>query len=233
MSRLEKIMPNISKKIIKKGLSLFGLQITKKIIHCAEVSHDAMEAGLLRVSKHFTSATVVDIGAAAGTWTVKCLPVWKNANYVLFEPLEERAFEINALKLANPQTKISHVKAAAGKERGKISFTVTDDLDGSGIYGSGDLREVNLYSIDEELFNSKNKAPYLLKLDTHGFEIPIFEGATEVLKRTELIIVEVYRFFVAPDSLLFWQICRYLDGKGFRLFDMVDTMRRPGDQVFW
>ena len=88
-------------------------------------------------------------------------------------------------------------------------------------------------SLDDVLINQNNKGPYLIKLDTHGFEVPIFEGAVQTLKDTELIIVEVYGFHIAPDSLLFGEICGYLDARGFRLFDIVDTMRRPKDNAFW
>ena len=48
-----------------------------------------------------------------------------------------------------------------------------------------------------------------------------------------LLVIEVYGFYVSPTCLLFNQLTTYLDGFGFRLIDMVDIMRRPGDQAFW
>ena len=224
-------MFNTSKKIINTLLLNFGFQI--HYIKKEKSFSNSMEAGLRRISDKLTINTIIDIGAAAGTWTEKCLTIWKDANYVLFEPLEERVQNLKILKDKNIQTNITHIKAAAGNENRKISFSISDDLDGSGIYGAGTLREVDLFRVDDVLLNSSNTGPYILKLDTHGFEIPIFEGATKVLKNTVLIIVEVYGFYVAPNSLLFWEICQYLDAKGFRLFDIVDPMRRPIDEAFW
>lgn len=219
------------KKIINKFLFELGFRITK--IKNVDSFSNTMESGLQRISGKLNINTIIDIGAAAGTWTEKCLPIWKKSNYLLFEPLTERDTDLNDLKLRNKEIKITHIKAAAGQKKSKMSFSVSEDLDGSGFYGSGNLREIDLLSIDDVITKENENGPFLLKLDTHGFEIPIFEGAKKALKNTNLIIVEVYGFYVAPNSLLFWEICDYLDKLGFRLFDVVDIMRRPKDAAFW
>ena len=224
-------MFNILKKIINTLFFKLGLRINK-IAH-EQPSLNSMEAGLKRISQKINIKTIIDVGAAAGTWTEKCLPIWKDVNYILFEPLVERVEEIIDLKLKNKEIKITHIKAAAGKKKSKTSFSVSEDLDGSGFYGSGNLREIDLFSVDDVIKEENETGPFLLKLDTHGFEVPIFEGAKKILKNTNLIIVEVYGFYVAPNSLLFWEICNYLDKLGFRLFDVVDIMRRPKDDAFW
>lgn len=72
-----------------------------------------------------------------------------------------------------------------------------------------------------------------LKLDTHGFEIPILEGASQVLKETAVIIIECYNFRIAPECLLFFEMCDYLGKLGFRCIDLVDPFNRPYDQSFW
>jgi hypothetical protein len=76
-------------------------------------------------------------------------------------------------------------------------------------------------------------APFALKLDTHGFEVPIFEGASGILERTNLIIVEVYNFKIAEGALKFYEMCLYLEKKGFLCADIADIMRRPGDNFLW
>ena len=45
------------------------------------------------------------------------MPIWPESKYILFEPLEERAIEIENLKRKyKEKTNIEHIKAAAGKE---------------------------------------------------------------------------------------------------------------------
>ena len=74
--------------------------------------------------------------------------------------------------------------SALGKETSTLQFTISDDLDGSGFYGKGNQREVQVEALDEVIREQKKSGPFILKLDTHGFEIPILEGAVETLKNT-------------------------------------------------
>ena len=84
-----------------------------------------------------------------------------------------------------------------------------------------------------DLPTSKDAMLRLDDLDTHGFEVPIFEGAAETLARTGLIVVEVYNFKISPEALRFHELCAYLEGKGFRCVDILDVMHRPCDGALW
>jgi hypothetical protein len=75
--------------------------------------------------------------------------------------------------------------------------------------------------------------PYLLKFDTHGFELDILRGATKTLKNTNVIVMECYLFQLSKSSLLFWKMCDYLEPHGFRAFDIVDPLYRPKDEMLW
>jgi len=194
-----------------------------------------MVAGLKRSRQRgLVPRTIIDVGAAEGRWTQEARTIWSESEYVLFEPLEERAPVLDAMAAQYANTHV--VKAGAGREKAVIDFFVTDDLDGSGVADNGTnarRRRIDITTVDEEIARLGLKGPYLLKLDTHGYEVPIFEGATRVLRETELIVVECYGFQIAPQSLLFWEMCQYLDGKGFRLVDLVDVYGRPADHAFW
>jgi hypothetical protein len=84
-----------------------------------------------------------------------------------------------------------------------------------------------------EVERLKLQGPFVIKLDTHGYEVPILEGAWRTLRQTHLIIMECYGFRIAQHSLLLWEMCKYLDDKGFGLVDLVDVTRRPTDGAFW
>ena len=45
--------------------------------------------------------------------------------------------------------------------------------------------------------------------------------------------MEVYGFKISPTCLVFHEMSDYSSQLGFKLIDIVDIMRRPGDQVFW
>ena len=88
-------------------------------------------------------------------------------------------------------------------------------------------------TVDDEVAKRNLKGPFLLKLDTHGFEEPIFNGAEETLKNTNLVFVETYNFDIEKTSLRFWEMCQFLSEKGFRPIDLCEPMHRPKDGAFW
>ena len=59
------------------------------------------------------------------------------------------------------------------------------------------------------------RPPFLIKLDTHGFEVPILKGAQETLQQTNLLVIETYNFQLQPTSLRFHEMCSYMEFGGF------------------
>jgi FkbM family methyltransferase len=209
------------------------LKIIKKLFSNQPfVDVNTMYKGLGRAKSELPRMnTVIDVGAAEGTWYTKAREFFPDAYFLLFEPLIERKKELDAIVAMNNKVKV--YATALGDISEIVPFSVTDDLDGSGFYGSGNLRDVQVEKLDNIIDENNYTGPFLLKLDTHGYEVPILEGAKKMLTHTELIIIEVYGFHVAPNSLLFAELVTYLDTLGFRLFDINDIMRREKDQAFW
>lgn len=220
------------KKTIKQIFRHFGIDIQKSK---KSYLNNTMLGGLQRSKmRNMCPKTIIDVGAAQGKWSLEARNIWRKANSLLFEPLYERGNDLD--RLSKQFNNFYIVKAGAGNEIGTVDFFVTKDLDGSGIADndSGTLKRIiPVTTIDCEVSKLKLESPYLIKLDTHGFEIPIIEGMTVTLKKTELIIIECYGFRIAPKSLLFWEMCQYMDSKGFRLIDIVDVKYREKDKAFW
>jgi len=218
------------KSIIKRLISSTGYTLYSKGYIPENLA--SMEAGLNRVkASGLFPDLIIDIGAADGTWTEKSLAVWPVASYRLIEPLAEKTESLNKLNCAYP--KIQYHLAVAGETEGEVGLNVSPDLDGSGVYGNdaGTLRKVPVTTIDTIAADTKGRV--LIKFDTHGYEVPILKGAAETLKRTDVLIIEVYGFHISPTCLLFHELSAYLDDLGFRLADIVDVIRRPGDKAFW
>ena len=110
-----------------------------------------MYAGLKRLTEAgFRPRTILDVGAAVGGWTEWCQVYFPDANYLLFEPVEENRARLQRLKSVRPN--VDFVIAAAGSKCGKIGFNITPSLTGSQVADdpAGD-RVVTLTTIDHEV----------------------------------------------------------------------------------
>ncbi len=177
-------------------------------------------------------ATVIDIGASDGIWSLRALSCFPTAKFLLFEPLSERQAALAQLQKTHG---FDFVAAAAGANAGSVSFVVDSALDGSGVAGPGDTatRTVPVETIDAVVAARNLSGPYCLKLDTHGYEVAVLDGATDVLRQTHLLVIEAYNFTLTPGCLRFHELCAWLETRGFRCCDLADPMRRPKDGALW
>lgn len=193
-----------------------------------------MSSAIERIKGHgITINSIIDIGASNGKWSVKAMSVFPNAKVLAVEPLAERAADLARLNKAHKN--FDYVNCVAGNEDGgEVSFSVTEDLDGSTVNGNcGSPRTVPMRTIDAVLSEKKMVGPYLLKFDTHGFEIPILQGCRDALMNTNIVVMEVYNFEITTDAKRYPEMCTHMEGLGFRCYDLAAPMRRHYDKSFW
>lgn len=179
-------------------------------------------------------ASLIDLGAAEGKWTRLARGVFPDSRILMVEPLEERRHELERLTVEFPHMQLS--RTAVGDTPGDVRFHVTDDLDGSGVYSDDHghpARSVACETVDTLVQRHQLPGPYLIKFDTHGYELPILRGASATLKDTCAIIMEVYNFRISPTAVRFWDMCQELEALGFLCADLCDPFPRPGDQLLW
>ncbi len=193
-----------------------------------------MQDALSRSRKWETRVrTVIDVGASDGRWTKICRRFFPAATYLLIEAQPVHQPALHVLKQRLPR--LDYVMAAAGDGVGEIYFDVSAPLGGLASYTPFEKNclRVPMTTIDHEVERRSLEPPFLIKLDTHGFEVPIFHGAKESLGHTELIVVETYNFPLQPGVLRFHQMCAFLEERGFRCADVCEPLHRPGDDALW
>lgn len=193
-----------------------------------------MAGNLLRWARSTEVSTVIDVGASNGCWTRLALKGWPNAQYLLVEAQQD-PHEPGLISLANENPRVQYVIAAAGPRDGAIYFDASDPFGGlaSEVPTGGNCISVPVIALDEEVKNRNLHGPFLLKLDTHGFELPILRGANRILSECSLLVIESYNFDIAPECLRFPQFCMHMEELGFRCIDICDVLRRPGDGCLW
>ncbi|MEY2876371.1 MAG: hypothetical protein RLZZ373_3742, partial [Pseudomonadota bacterium] len=179
--------------------------------------------------------TVIDIGVANGTpWLYDAFP---RAKFVLIDP-----HPAAALGSLGDQLNADIYPHAVGAQAGQLILHKDIDVPSSssclpvsdwleetrGARASTDVT-VQVCTLDHTL-GSRYRAPYLLKIDTEGFEMEVLKGAERTLEATGAVIAECS---VAPrftGSYEAAELIGYLADRGFRLYDLLNvrTIGRTG-----
>lgn len=210
------------------------MQVNKLASRCSYNSEEfTMPAQLKKLRKYIgDNCTVIDIGASHGIWTEIAMQFFPDSKFFMIEARKEHE---NGLKNVCRQSRSEYVIAAAGNKVGEVNFNITEDL-----YGGGASHEVfcennsvvQMVSVDYCIKTFKLKPPYVLKFDTHGFELEILDGAAETLENTKAIIMEMYNFKLG-EGLLFPDMCKHLEGLDFRCAMLAEPLSRPCDGALW
>lgn len=216
-------------KLVNSFLKLFGA----KIVRSGSEIFD-MSSAVERIYEHnIPIKSIIDIGASNGKWSIDTMKVFPSAYYFAIEPLYERKAALENLK--KKYNNFDYVICVAGDtDDQEVTLNVSDDLDGSTVDGTGgEIRKVSAKTIDAIISENKLGGPFLIKFDTHGYEIPILNGARDTLDRTNVIVMEVYNFEITDHSKRFHEMCLHMEKLGFRCYDIANPMIRLYDKAFW
>ncbi|MFH1922002.1 MAG: FkbM family methyltransferase [Planctomycetota bacterium] len=174
---------------------------------------------------------VVDIGASNGAWTRQCLRLLPNARYFLVDPLVENRQSLETLSAEHP--KVSHWTGALGREPGHLDFFVHGTQSSflhSEFSGDGtNTRRIEVRTLDSFLEDGELAPPQLMKADVQGFELDVLRGATECLRSTELVMLEVSYQAIYENAPLAHEVIAAMGHWGFRIFDVCTYVQRLRD----
>ena len=182
---------------------------------------------LNRAAKRVQPATIVDVGASNGQWSELALEIWPGARVLLIEanPVWKPASDAFCQKTGALST---WAVAGANEGHAGVEFFKEEPCQGIKLEPGGAVHPVT--TIDAEVRKTSLPAPYLIKLDVHGHENMILEGARETLLKTSAVVVEVYLWEPRWGSLLFWEFIPIMLRYGFRPVDICSpTEYRPCD----
>ena len=218
-----------ARRLIQSTLERLGY----RLVRIDDVPDLALEAALERVvSRDMLINTVIDIGASNGSWTKRVRPFYPDADYLLIDPNPVHESALKSYAAGDP--KVQYELVAAGDTAGTVHFDLSEPFGGVATQHENEgFVPVPAQKVDNLVKKHDLQPPYLFKMDTHGFEVPILNGATTTLQQTNLIVAEVYNFHVHHDALLFYHMCEFLSQRGFRVIDLCDPLFRPYDDAFW
>lgn len=222
---LERVIGRGANALLRK----FGYEVVR---HREAVSQHAAFTRLK--AKRLLLQTVIDVGASDGRWTKEVLEFYPDARYLLVEANDLHRPQLEAFAQQHPN--VDYVVGVAGSSEGQIFFDRSDPFGGTATMSQeagSNFEMLPSITIDQQVQERGLLPPYFIKLDTHGFELPILEGAVETLLQTDLLLIETYNFRLTAESVLFYELCQKLARQGFQPLDLCAPLFRPHDQTLW
>lgn len=178
--------------------------------------------------KPYQFATIVDIGANRGQFTLLMTGLCPDANILAFEPLAAPFRKL--AEVTSGLSKVQAVNSAIGMMRGNLSMNVAMRDDSSSllpitalqtsIFPHTDqvgIEEVRIAPLSDFLADVAIERPSLLKIDVQGYECEVLKGAADCLDCFDVVYVEASFLQLYEGQPLASDVIDALCGKGFRL----------------
>lgn len=173
-------------------------------------------------------ASIVDIGANRGQFTLLMAGLYPNARILAFEPLMPpfRKF----LKATAHLPKVRAFNAAIGPSRATLPMNVSKRDDSSSLLPISSMQEtvfpntgraridnVRVSPLNDFLNDVDLERPSLLKIDVQGFELEVLKGSDDCLDRFDAVYVEASFIQLYDGQPFASDIIDYLHQRGFKL----------------
>src|SRR5688572_27840180 len=157
-------------------------------------------------------------------WTREVIQRFPNCDYFLIEARREH--EPALATFAAENSRVRYAICAAADQPGPIHFHAGDLFGGLAAHTAFSEHDIVVpaRTLDEIAATHQLRPPYLLKLDTHGFEQQILAGAKSLLSHTNLAVIEAYNHHMGHGNLLIPELSSHMATHGFRCLDFFDPL---------
>lgn len=225
------------KALVQKALASVGYELRRKRVETPAVPRASVEGALAQVKAlGWQPATVIDVGAAYGTFSKTCHSFFPGARLLLIEPLEEYRASLETVCSEIPAAILEQV--ACGATDGTVTLHVHKDWEGSSLYHEsegdrvdGSPRTVPLRRLDALCAKHKLTGPILLKVDTQSAELDVLAGGENTLAQADYVVLEVslFKFFIGGPE--FFGVLAFMKERGWVMYDYVWTVYRLVDNA--
>jgi FkbM family methyltransferase len=182
----------------------------------------------------FEPRLILDIGAYEGEWSKKMSSIFPAAEIMMIEGQTEKAPILN--EICRKVSKFTFQIALLGATEAEVKFnkyeTASSILKENNITNAR-VETRTLKTLDSIVDQKVIEGPVLLKIDTQGYELEILKGATQFIKKVDVVLLEVSMLNIYIDSPLVDEVIVFMKEKGFYLYDICSIIRRPLDHALY
>jgi FkbM family methyltransferase len=226
-----------AKRLTKSIFEKLGYRITKK--DAVPNSAYGLDS-FFKLLKQFGFAPghIVDVGANKGHWTRAAIQFFPDAYYTLVEPQDH--LKVHIQDLLDRGHKIRWINAGAGDRTGSVPFTISYRDDSSSFVPTREQAQaagcqqiiIPMMMLNDIAARSGAPLPDLVKIDAEGFDLKVLAGASELLGKTDIFLLEAVICARDYENTLVRVIQRMADA-GYRPIDFTDLNRSPKHGVLW
>lgn len=171
-------------------------------------------------------ATVIDVGASRGQFSLFAATRFPQARIISFEPQAGPMSELKALLGDRVETHAVAVGSASGSATMNVSRS--DDSSSLLEIGAGQRRvfpgtdkvdtlDVDVTTLDAALDQAPIRRPCLLKIDVQGLELEVLKGATKTLAQVDEALIECSFVELYEGQAMADEVVELMLGAGLRL----------------
>lgn len=170
-------------------------------------------------AKAFPSKSILAFEAHPGSYEkarerAQALPNMEVHNYAISNKNETMTFYITSNKVSSSLNNIDVLGVNSGDYKKELDVT--------------EKVEVQARKLDEF---TNNKHIALLKIDTQGHELEVLEGATETLKNTRFVLIEMSNHHIYEHGCKYYEVDEWMRQHNFDLVDLIVTYRQKGLRI--
>ncbi len=189
---------------------------------------------------------ILDIGGGIGASVKIYNALFPGNKIFVFEPVLENYTTIKS-KFANCSN-IEICNVAVGNENSKKQINVANRITSSSLFplaadqdsnfynettlGQNRIESIEIVRLDDFLAKIPNEIG-IMKIDVQGYEMNVLQGAALILKRTNIVLLEVINHDAYVEAPKYYDIDSWLREHDFTLYDIIPSVLDKGMLKEW
>jgi FkbM family methyltransferase len=225
----------IARHAIKKPLATLGLEIHRtQSLPRPAYGLDNFFPLLRRLG--FNPAHIIDVGANHGNWTRAAFRYFPSAFYTLIEPQDHLRTHIQ--DLIDQGCELKWINAGCSDAAGQMPLSLNQRDDSSTfvlIDRHGNKTGSRTITVPVTTLNhviASARVPEMVKIDAEGFDLKVLAGASDLIGKTDIFLLEALIFGKNYDNSIL-NVIGTMERYGYDLMDITDLNRSPKHGILW